>query len=303
MSNEIWLGICLFAFVMATVTLAGYLFFLKPRQMSRGAGGLSPASPPSGSPGAVMLDVFQSIGANFPGARKEESPHRRQLQMAGYRHASALPIFYGIKGGGALLAAAIVGMYTVLLGGADVPLVPMLCGMGFGFFAPDRFLTWRVRARMQRLRAALPAALDLMVLGIEAGQSLDYALADASRGLRTTHPELSSELAQLYLELRAGSSRQEAFRNMAERNREPELRKLANLLIDSDRFGSSLGPALRTHSKYLRTRFRQKAQEQARKVAVKLIFPIFFLIFPSVLLVTLGPACLMMMTQLRSMLR
>jgi tight adherence protein C len=90
---------------------------------------------------------------------------------------------------------------------------------------------------------------------------------------------------------------------MAARNKEPELRKLANLLIDSDRFGVSIGPALRSHSKHLRTRFRQLAQEKARKIGVKLIFPVFFLIFPSVLLVTLGPACIMMFQQLKTMMQ
>jgi tight adherence protein C len=105
------------------------------------------------------------------------------------------------------------------------------------------------------------------------------------------------------MELRTGGTRAESFRALAARNNEPELRKLANLLIDSDRYGVSIGPALRSHAKYLRTRFRQQAQEKARKVGVKLIFPVFFLIFPSVLLVTLGPACIMMYTQLNNLLK
>ncbi len=152
---------------------------------------------------------------------------------------------------------------------------------------PDRVLTSRIRARRQRLRSAVPAALDLMVLGIEAGQSLDQSIADASRGLKRTNPDLSGELAQLFLELRASTSRADSFRNFGARTKEPELRKLANLLIDSDRFGVSLGPAIRTH---------------ARKVGVKLIFPVFFLIFPSVLLVTLGPACMLMFEQLKKLM-
>ena len=123
---------------------------------------------------------------------------------------------------------------------------------------------------------------------MEAGQSLDQSMADASRSLQRTHPDLSAELAQLYLELKTATSRADSFHAFGARSKEPELRKLANLLADSDRFGTSIGPALRSHSKYLRTRFRQQAQERARKVGVKLIFPVFFLIFPSVLLVTLG---------------
>jgi tight adherence protein C len=141
-----------------------------------------------------------------------------------------------------------------------------------------------------------------MVLAMEAGQALDQSIADTSRGLKRTHPDLSAEFAQLYLELRTGGVRADSFRAMAARNKEPELRRFANLLVDSDRFGVSIGPALRTHAKHLRTRFRQQAQEKARKVGVKLIFPVFFLIFPSVLLVTLGPACIMMMQQLKNLM-
>ena len=168
---------------------------------------------------------------------------------------------------------------------------------------PDRLLNSRSGARSRRLRSAIPPALDLMVLGLEAGQSIDQSIADSSRSLKRTHPDLSAELAQLYLELKSSNSRANSFRSLGVRNREPELRRLANLLIDSDRFGVALAPALRSHSKYLRVRFRQIAQESARKVGVKLIFPVFFLIFPSVLLVTLGPACMMMFQQLKALMQ
>jgi tight adherence protein C len=186
-------------------------------------------------------------------------------------------------------------------GDAALTPLPMLCGLGIGFLLPDRVLGSRVRARAQRLRSALPAALDLMILDLEAGQSLDQSIADASRGLKRTHPDLSAELAHLFLELKTGD-RAESFRAFGGRSKERELKKLANLLVDSDRFGASVGPALRSHAKYLRTRFRQQAQERARKVGVKLIFPVFFLIFPSVLLVTLGPAVMLMYQQLKNLL-
>ena len=126
---------------------------------------------------------------------------------------------------------------------------------------------------------------------------------DTSLELRQSHPDLSEELAQVNLELRAGKSRADALHQLGARSRDPELKKLAGLLIDSDRFGTTLGPALRIHAKYLRTRMRQQAQEAARKVSVKLIFPVFFLIFPSVLLVTLGPAVLHMTKQFAEMIK
>jgi len=180
--------------------------------------------------------------------------------------------------------------------------VGVMCGMAFGYMMPDRILERLGKARMAKLRRALPAALDLMVLAMEAGQALDASIRDTSRGLRSTHPELASEFTQLQLELKASTTRTEALRNFAARTQDAEMRKFAHLLIDTDRFGSSVGPALKTHARYLRIRFRQLAQEKARKVGVKLIFPVFFLIFPSVMLVTLGPAVILLFTQMKNLL-
>jgi tight adherence protein C len=174
--------------------------------------------------------------------------------------------------------------------------------LGFGYLLPDRVLERMAARRVAQLRRGLPAALDLMVLAVEAGQSLDSSIVEASRGLRATHPDLAAEFTQLHLELRANPSRAEALQNFAIRGRDIELKKFAGLLIDTDRFGTSLGPALRTHARYLRTRFRQTAQERARKVGVKLIFPVFFLIFPSVILVTLGPAVILLFAQMKALL-
>lgn len=301
----IWIGLCLFAFVSSAVAVAGYLFLLKPAAERPSSSVLDPpiqAKHGTAVRGA-LLEFLRSVGERFPGASKEENPYRKLLHMAGYRRPYAISVFYGIKCGSALLFAALFGMFAVF--SADLfslPLLPMFCGAGLGFLVPDRILRMQAVSRTVRLRAGLPAALDMMILGIESGQSLDSTIAEASRALRATHPDLSTELSQLYLELRAGQSRLETFRNLAERNREREIRKLCNVFIDSDRFGSPLAPALRTHARYLRTRFRQQSQEAARKVSVKLIFPVFFLIFPSVLLVTLGPACIMMYQQLSSLL-
>src|SRR5205823_5809312 len=161
------------------------------------------------------------------------------------RWPTALPVFYGIKCGSTLLFGGLFGMIAVFAGGIfSIPIVPMFCGAGLGFLVPDRVLAWRARSRVVRLRMGLPAALDLMILGIESGQSLDYTIADTSRALRLTHSDLSGELTQLHLELKAGHSRTEAFRNFAERNREAEIRKLCMVFIDADRFGTALGPAL-----------------------------------------------------------
>ena len=314
----IWIGFGLFSFVLSTVLASGYLFVLRPAAVARQETAQREAAQetvPQPAPHetrplphrehvrGAFVAFFQSVGERFPGSLKAENPYRKRLQMAGYRSPTATSVFYGIKCGSTLLFGGLFGIVAVFVGGFfDIPLLPMICGAGLGFLLPDRILDLRARSRVVRLRSGLPAALDLMILGIESGQSLDSTIADTSRALRLTHPDLSGELLQLHLELRAGHSRTEAFRNFAERNREPEIRKLCTVFIDGDRFGTSLGPALRTHVKYLRTRFRQQSQEAARKVGVKLIFPVFFLIFPSVLLVTLGPACMMMYDQLKSLM-
>jgi tight adherence protein C len=229
---------------------------------------------------------------------------RLLLISAGYRYPSSVPIFYGIKCALALFFGAMLGVFGAQNGGGiSAGLTAAICGTGFGFLLPDFLLKPMIRNRARRIRRALPAALDLLILSVEAGQSLNQAIVDTSIELRAAHPELAAELAQANLELRAGKGRGETLKQLGARNGDPELKKLCSLLIDSDRFGTSLAPALRTHVKYLRTRMRQQAQESARKVSVKLIFPVFFLIFPSVLLVTLGPAVLHMMKQFGEMIK
>jgi len=300
--SGVWLGAAFFTIVLTGVLLAGY-FYLRMAEHrepegSRGLSGGDAWSPPR----FLFLDLFRSIGENFPGAKDDSNPYRIRLAAAGYGWPASLAIFYGIKCACAFFIAGLLGIVTILYrGDPSLTPLPMLCGLGIGFLLPDRVLVSRVRARAQRLRSALPPALDLMILDLEAGQSLDQSIADASRGLKRTHPDLSAELAHLFLELKTGD-RAESFRSFGARSKERELKKLANLLVDSDRFGASVGPALRSHAKYLRTRFRQQAQERARKVGVKLIFPVFFLIFPSVLLVTLGPAVMLMYQQLKILL-
>jgi len=195
---------------------------------------------------------------------------------AGYRYPSAVPIFYGVKCALAVFFGVLFTGFAVS-GGVEFAsaLTAAICGLGFGFLLPDFLLRPLIRARARRIRRAIPAALDLLVLSVEAGQSLNQAIVDTSLELREAFPDLSAELAQTHLELRAGKSRSDALHQLGVRNGDPELKKLASLLIDSDRFGTSLAPALRTHVKYLRTRMRQQAQESARKVSVKLIFPVF----------------------------
>jgi tight adherence protein C len=292
----------MFLFVLAAVSAAGYVFVLRPSQHeARLPAALSLNGPPLPGPQAAVADALRLIGEALPD-QKNRGEMRRELMAAGYRWSAAVPVFMGIKAACALLLGT-AGAWGGMMGKSNLQAAALaaMCGLGFGYLLPDRVLTRLAQRRIDQLRRGLPAALDLMVLAIEAGQGLDAAILETSRGLRITHPALASEFTQLQLELKANTTRIEALRNFASRSKDAEVRKFANLLIDTDRFGTSLGPALKTHARYLRIRFRQAAQEKARKVAVKLIFPVFFLIFPSVMLVTLGPAVIMLMTQMKNL--
>ena len=296
----------LFLFVLAAVSAAGYMFVLRPSKSESASlnipSGLSLNQQDLPAAQAAIVDSFRVLGDSLPLPGNREA-FRSQLIMAGYRWPSAVAIFLGIKAASAIMFGVAAGWVAVVNGvDAAAVLLGVACGLGFGYLIPDRILDRLGAARVGRLRRALPAALDLLVLAVEAGQGLDAAILDTGRGLRSTHPELASEFTLLHLELKANASRSDALRNFATRSHDMELRKFANLLIDTDRFGTSVGPALKTHARYLRIRFRQIAQEKARKVGIKLIFPVFFLIFPSVILVTLGPALILLFTQMKSLM-
>jgi tight adherence protein C len=296
--------IAFFLFIMAAVTAAGYVFVVRP------LGSDAPEIPApialdrrGPGPQAAVFGVFRLIGEAVPNNGSATLRIRRDLIAAGFRWPSAVTTFIGVKCGSALMiGVAAVWISLQFQNSFTATLLPFFCGAGFGYLLPDRILERLAKRRVERLRRGLPAALDLLVLAVEAGQGLDAAILDTSRGLRVAHPDLAAEFTQLQLELKANTTRADALRNFVERSHDMELRKFANLLIDTDRFGTSLGPALKTHARYLRIRFRQIAQERGRKVSVKLIFPVFFLIFPSIVLVTLGPAVILIMDQMKNLL-
>jgi len=281
----------LFLAIMAAVTATGYWV------MGRSARATTAGTTGSGD----WADTFQWLGEVAPTTARDGDQLRRRLVAAGYRSPSAIVRFRGIRYAGVAGAVLIALLIAAFSGGSG--LIAAICVGGVAYMLPDRVLEILVKRRRRRLRSALPAALDLLVLGVEAGQAIDTAIAETSHGLRATYPDLATELNILGMELRTTASRADTLKAMAERNGEPELRKLANLFVDTDRFGTSLAPALRNHARYLRIRMRQQAQEAARKVGVKLIFPVFFLIFPSVILVTLGPAVMLITTQLKTFMK
>jgi tight adherence protein C len=304
--TDVWISFAFFLFVLLAIVAGGYILLMRPSAMAdpgRTGGRLDAGSLETEADGSLFGRAFESVGSLVPAARKADNPIRRQLAQAGYYDPSALAIFYGLRCAAGLTIAALFAFAASMLHGeANAGILPAAGGAGLGFMMPSLLLRRSIRGRRARLRRGLPTALDLCVLSLEAGQSLDQALIEASRGLQRSFPDLSTELQMAVLEARASNDRTEALRNLAARSGDTEIRKFAVLLNDADRFGGSTAPAVRNHARYLRIRMKQQAQEAARKVSVKLIFPVFFLIFPSVLLVTLGPAVIMVMTQLHGIL-
>jgi tight adherence protein C len=305
--GEAGLLIGFFAMILGLVAVVGYFLILRPSQAAaeQAAGPatlLGPAPTPDSVRGA-FTDLFRTVGEAVPVSADKTGAARRLLAAAGYRSSNTVPVFYGLKCASGVLLGLLLG-WLAFYSREDFSyvLLPAAAGLGLGYMLPERILRSLGRARAGRIRRALPDALDLVVLSIESGQSLDQGLLESSQELRRSCPDIAAEFGQVYLELRAGASRTDALRNLATRNNDPELKKLTKLLIQSDRFGTSLGPALRVHAKYLRVRAKQQAEEAARKISIKLLLPIFFLIFPCMLLVTAGPAILQIFTQLLPMI-
>lgn len=298
--NVVWILILHFGFVLAAAA-AALMVAVRLLPAPAPSSGIEPEAGAARRWSGRTLEALLQLGALVQPSEARAMNLRARLAAAGFRHPAAAQIFQGIRIamaalGGAALGGAALGQSA----GAAAAALAAVCGAGFGLLLPDRILEGMTQSRIGKIHRALPAALDLMVLSVEAGQSLDVALAETSRELRRIHPELAAELAQVQLEIRAGRQRSEVLADLGRRTGSPELKKLAVVLIDSDRFGTSLAPALRTHARYLRTRRRQTAQEAARKLGVKLIFPVFFLIMPAVFVVTLGPAVLAFLNAMQS---
>jgi tight adherence protein C len=253
---------------------------------------------------STIVTVLHKIGSKVPSSDAEVATLKADLVRAGYRTENALPVFYGIR-----IVVTLVMLFLCTMLESKMPPNPMMkvglmaSGVAAGWILPRFFLEKKCKKRQDVLRLSLPDALDLLVVSVEAGLGLDQAIQHVAREIYTSHPVLSEEMQLVTLEMRAGKRRSEALRNFAERTGEAELKKLVAILIQNDRFGTSMGESLRTHSDFLRTRRRQEAEERAGKVGVKLVFPIFFFILPSMLVVAAGPGLLQVFKYLFPMMK
>ena len=243
--------------------------------------------------------VFEPLSRLIPKSPSEVSATRRKLMRAGYRNKSAITIFFGIKVVVIILLPLLLFLASRFRGmPAENLFFSLLACVGAGYIIPDFILSTRVKARQERIQLALPDALDLMVVCVEAGLGLDQAILKTSEELRVTHPDICDELNLVNLELRAGKPRKEALKNLADRTGVDDINGLVSMLIQTDRFGTSIAQSLRVHSDSLRTKRRQRAEERAHKVSVKLVFPLVFLIFPAMFVIILGPGIIKIIQQL-----
>jgi tight adherence protein C len=263
-------------------------------------GGLAPQPGFPSKQKERLKTAIAGVGKLVPASTKD-SPHARLLLIrAGYRRPEALAIFRGFR---ILAPAALVG--AVYFSGLykENPIFVLILALLLGYFLPDLFITWKIRRRQHRLQLALPDALDLLVITVEAGLGLDQALLRVAEELALTHPELSQELQLVNLEMHVGKSRIEALRELANRTGVDDIKALVAMLIQTDRFGTSIAQSLRVHSDDLRVRRRQRAEELAAKTAVKMVPPLVFFIFPAMFAVILGPAVISLARQLIPVLK
>lgn len=230
---------------------------------------------------------------SLPAEGWEKSKLRIRFMNAGYRTSSAPVLFFAAK---TILTIALPGLLLLYAGTIGTELQPntflmlLMILAALGYFLPNAVLARKISQRKREIFESFPDAIDLMTVCVEAGLGLDAALSRVGEEMHLTSPTLAEELHLVNLELRAGSTRERALRNLALRTGVEEVDMLVAMLVQADRFGTSVADSLRVHSDSLRTKRRQRAEEAAAKIPVKLLFPLIFCIFPSMLLVLLGPA-------------
>jgi tight adherence protein C len=300
--------VCAVLFLVMSLAIAGfgYLRFVKPSAM------LDQLAATTSSGPAVAADLalddpatdfvprtLASLGKLMPLSPADLELKKRELSAAGFRSSHAVPAFVGIR------IVLCIGMLALAFYArtyiSDKPLnrmiIPIAGGIA-GYLLPGFALARLTKKRQESIRLALPDVLDLLVISTEAGCALDRAILNVSREFKDHHKAISEEMFLMNMEMLAGASRTDALRNFARRTGDDEIKKLVAILIQTDRFGTSIADALRTQSEFLRVRRRQIAEERAGKVGVKLIFPIFFFCMPSLMVLVAGPGLLQIFTNL-----
>jgi tight adherence protein C len=283
----------LLAFLFATLLVVGIAMALSPRSattIEQRLGELTGSGPRAAAPGydKVVFDTLKRLGNLAPKSPSEMGKLQQRLVAAGFRSKEALVVFFGIRVGVGLAAFALLATPVLIQPNLGTAFLACL----FGYIMPGIVLARLAKRRQHRIRLALPDALDLLVVSVEAGLGLDQAMQRVAQELEFAHPELCDELRLINLELRAGKGRAEALHNLGARTGVDDVISLVAMLVQTDKFGTSVAQSLRVHSDTLRTKRRQRAEEAAAKTGVKMVFPLVLCIFPTIWVVTIGPAAL-----------
>ena len=298
-------AILAFVGVFVLIGSIGVLVFYREAALER----ISQVINPQRKQKATLTETFQNTGSSIgnvvkqfenlmPKSENEVSVIKKRLMLAGYRNENAIKIFYGSK----VLLPLFLALIAMVTGLANLgPFFVYLVALGGGFLAPDFWLGKQIAKRQKKLTRGLPDVLDLLVICMEAGLSLDQATSRCAEELRDSQPEICDELGLVVLEQRAGRARSEAWKNMADRTGVDSLRNLVSMLVQTEQFGTSIAKMLRVHSDTLRVQRVQLVEEMAGKTSVKLVFPLVLFIFPALFLVTLGPAAIVMAESFQSL--
>ena len=296
------LMIPILVFLFATLAvLSVYWFLFRPTtattQRLRDIASPAPLTAPAITPAAAVAERFaQPLNRLMPPSPDELRALQRKLVYAGYRAPSAAPLYRAIQ------LACLAGFPAATAGVVWMMERPMSKSLGFvllatlaGYLLPRMALDRMIANRQLRLQWGLADALDLMIVTIEAGMEFNATLVRVSEELKTAHPDLCDEFELVNLEIRLGRTRAQALRHLSERTGVDDLRAFCTILIQSDRYGTSIGKAIRVYAHTLRTKRRQRAEQAAQKAAVKLLLPLALFLFPTLFIVVLGPAFMTLM--------
>jgi tight adherence protein C len=298
------LAFLVFIAVVALVSLAGMKMYVRPKEaMERVAGGIDPAEHVPQHPSLAIHELIKRLGNFIPQSPKDVTVMQRRLIRAGIRNENALKILYGAKFVcGVTFPLLMALVVTASSAETSNKIFGVLGAAAAGFFLPNEYIRRVAAKRQKEIARGLANGLDLLVVCVESGLGLDQAILQVSKELEHAHPEISEEFGFVNLELKAGKRRVDALRNLAERTGVDDLKKLVAVLIQADRFGTGVAQSLRAHSDFMRVQARQIAEEKAAKLGVKLIFPIFFCILPSLFVVTVGPVAVKIVRELVPMM-
>ncbi|HTJ92911.1 MAG TPA: type II secretion system F family protein [Pararobbsia sp.] len=307
--NTQQIAILAFMFLLVFCASLKFMSLLKPDPIRRRLEGIAPAVNTGGIEREADMQwvervrkISERVGKlSLPKDDLDQSALRRRFMNAGFRHRS-VPAYYFAAKSVLALAFPLIALLTV--GSSIDPghriylLCLLLFSSAIGFYLPNGVLAHLIEKRQRALFEDLPDALDLMTVCVEAGLSLDAAMLRVTEELGVRSRALKEEFELVLLELRAGSGREKALRNLALRTGVEDIDTLAAMLIQADRFGTSVGDSLRVFIDNLRTKRRLRAEEKAAKIALKLLFPLMFCIFPTLIAVLIGPAALQIARQL-----